>query len=65
MSVQALLQCRGDAGFAEAGFARDQHDLAVAGLGACQPAQQQVDFLVAGGIGAFGTVPFAAHAKLS
>jgi hypothetical protein len=47
------------------GSPETKHDLAVAGLGACQPAQQQVDFLVAGGIGAFGTVPFAAHAKLS
>jgi hypothetical protein len=45
--VEALLQCRGDPRLAEAGLARDQHDLAVAGLGARPAAQEQVDFLVA------------------
>ena len=47
LGVEALLQCRGDARLAEAGFARDQHDLAVARLGARPAAQQQVDLLVA------------------
>ena len=45
--MEALLQCRGDARLAEAGFARNQHDLAVAGLGARPAAQQQIDLLVA------------------
>src|SRR5882762_1411693 len=39
LGVEALLQCRNDARLADAGFARDQHDLAVAGLGA-RPAPQ-------------------------
>jgi len=42
---ESLLQCRGDAGFADTGFARNEHDLAVAGLGARPAAQQQVDLL--------------------
>jgi hypothetical protein len=47
LGTKALLQCRGDAGLAEAGFARDQHNMAVARLGACPAPQQQVDLLVA------------------
>ena len=47
LGVQAILQRRGDARLADAGFARDQHDLAVARLGARPAAQQQVDLLVA------------------
>ena len=47
LDVEALLQRRGDARLADAGFAGDQHDLAVAGLGARPAPQQQVDFLVA------------------
>jgi hypothetical protein len=46
LGLELLLQCRDDARLAEAGFARDQHDLAVARLGARPAAQQQVDFLV-------------------
>ena len=47
LGVQAFLKCRGDARLADAGLARDQHDLAVARLGARPAAQQQVDLLVA------------------
>ena len=47
LGVEALLQCRGDARLADAGLARDQHDLAVARLGARPAPQQQVDLLVA------------------
>ena len=47
LGVEALRQCRGDARLADAGFAGDQHDLAVARLGARPAAQQQVDLLVA------------------
>jgi hypothetical protein len=47
LGVEALRQRRGDARLAEAGFARDQHNLAVAGLGAGPAPQQQVDLLVA------------------
>jgi hypothetical protein len=39
LCVESLRQCRGDARLAEAGFAGDQHDLAVAFLGA-RPAAQ-------------------------
>ena len=45
--VHAILQRRGEARLADAGFARDQHDLAIAGLGTHPAAQQQVDLLVA------------------
>ncbi len=45
--MEALLQFRGNARLAEAGLAGDQHDLAVACLGARPTAQQQVDLLVA------------------
>ena len=44
---QSLLQCRNDPGFADTRFARNEHDLAVAGLGAHPAAHQQVDLLVA------------------
>jgi hypothetical protein len=47
VGVEALLQSRGDARLADAGLPGDQHDLAVARLGARPPAQQQVDLLVA------------------
>ena len=47
LGAEALRQCRSDARLADAGFARDQHDLAVARLGARPAAQQQVDLLVA------------------
>src|ERR1700731_828337 len=47
LDMETLLQCIGDARLADAGFAGDQHDLAVARLGAGPAAQQQVDFLVA------------------
>ena len=47
LAVKALRQCRGDARLADAGFAGDQHDLAVARLGARPAPQQQVDLLVA------------------
>jgi hypothetical protein len=39
LGMEALRQCRGDARLAEAGFARDQHDLAIARLGT-RPAAQ-------------------------
>jgi len=45
--MEALHQCRSDARLADAGFARDQHDLTVARLGARPAAQQQVDFIIA------------------
>ena len=45
--LEALQQCRSDARLADAGFARDQHDLAVAGFGTRPTAQQQVDLFVA------------------
>src|SRR5262249_33519511 len=45
--LEALGERREDARFADAGFARDQHDLAVASLDARPAAQQEVDFLVA------------------
>jgi len=44
---KAFFQGRGDARLTDSGFAGDEHDLAVAGLGAGPTAQQQVDFLVA------------------
>jgi hypothetical protein len=47
LGMKALLQCRGHARLAEAGFTRDQHDLAVARLDARSAPQQQVDLLVA------------------
>ena len=47
LGVEAFRQCRGDARLADAGFAGDQHDLAVARLGARPAAQQQIDLLVA------------------
>ena len=47
LGLEALRQCRGDARLADAGFAGDQHDLAVSRLGARPAAQQQVDLLVA------------------
>ena len=47
LGVKPLRQCRGEARFADAGFAGDQHDLAVACLGPRPAAQQQVDLLVA------------------
>jgi hypothetical protein len=47
LGLKPVLQCRGDARLAEAGFATDQHDLAVARLGARPAPQQQVDLLVA------------------
>jgi hypothetical protein len=47
LGLEALRQCRGDARFAETGFARDQHNLAVARHGACPTPQQQLDLLVA------------------
>ena len=47
LGMEALRQCRGDARLADAGLARDQHDLAVPRLGAGPAAQQQVDLLVA------------------
>jgi hypothetical protein len=47
LAVQALRQCCGDAGLADARFAGDQHDLAVAALGALPAPQQQLDLLVA------------------
>jgi hypothetical protein len=46
LAVQALRQCRDHARLADAGFARDQHDLTIARLGARPAPQQQVDFLV-------------------
>ena len=45
--IKAFFHGRGDPGLAEAGFARNQHDLAISPLGACPTAQQQVDLLVA------------------
>src|SRR6516225_8946678 len=45
--TQPLRQCRGEARLAESRLARDQHDLAVPGLGARPTAQQQVDLFVA------------------
>ena len=45
--MKALLQCRGEARLAEAGFAGDQHDLTVARLGALPAPQQQAYLLVA------------------
>src|SRR6516164_839738 len=47
LGPEALRQCRGDARLADSGFARNQHDLAVPGLGARPAAQQQVDLFVA------------------
>jgi hypothetical protein len=46
-TMEALCQCCGDVRLAEAGFARDQHDLTVAYLDARPAAQQQIDLLVA------------------
>jgi hypothetical protein len=40
LGVKALLQCRSEARFADAGLSGDQDDLAVAGLGALPAAQQ-------------------------
>src|SRR5215469_1472623 len=45
--VKTLFQYGGNARFAEAGFARDQHDLALPRLGARPTARQQVDLLIA------------------
>src|SRR5262249_47737221 len=47
LSLKALLQCRSEARFTQPGFARDQHNLAIAGLGAYPSPQQQVDFFIA------------------
>src|SRR6516225_12161073 len=47
LGVKALHQCRDDARLADARLAGDQHDLAVARLGARPAAQEQIDFLVA------------------
>ena len=47
LGLEALLQYRGDARFAEAGFAGDQHDLPIPCLRARPTAQQQVDLLIA------------------
>jgi len=45
--VEVLRQCRGDARFADAGFARDQHNLPVTRFGVRPAAQEQIDLLVA------------------
>jgi hypothetical protein len=42
LAVEALRQCRGEARFAEAGFARDRHDLSVPAL---VRAQRRTDFM--------------------
>jgi len=47
LAAEALCQCCGDARLADTGFPRDQHDLAIASLGARPAPQQEVDFLVA------------------
>ena len=47
LDAEALFQLRGDARLADSGFAGDQHNLAVACLGARPTPQQQVDLLVA------------------
>src|SRR6516225_8238990 len=47
LAADPLFQRRGDARLADAGLARDQHDLAVPRLGARPAAQQQVDLLIA------------------
>ena len=47
LGVKALRQCRDYARLADAGLAGDQHDLAVARLGARPAPQQQLDLLVA------------------
>jgi len=47
LGAEAFFEGCGEARLADAGFARDQHDLAVAGLGARPAPQQQVDLLVA------------------
>jgi hypothetical protein len=46
LDMKALLQSRGNARFAEAGFARNQDNLAVPRLGAFPAAHQTADFLV-------------------
>ena len=46
LGAETLLQCRRDARLADAGFAGDQHNLAVAHPGAPPAAQQQVNLLV-------------------
>jgi hypothetical protein len=48
LGVEARRQCRDKARLAEAGFAGDQHDLAIPRLGARPAAHQQVDLLVRG-----------------
>src|SRR6516165_6487339 len=47
LGAKALLQLHCDTRLADAGLARDQHDLAIARLGARPATQQQVDLLVA------------------
>ena len=47
LDVEVLVQCLSDARFAEAGFAGDEHNLAVARLCARPAPRQQVDFLIA------------------
>src|SRR5580704_2373119 len=47
LGMEAFLQRRGDARLAEAGFAGDEHDLAIPGLGARPAPHQQVDLLIA------------------
>jgi hypothetical protein len=47
LGVEPLRHYRGDSRLANAGFAGDQHDLAVTGLGARPAPQQQLDLLVA------------------
>ena len=44
--VEAPFQLRCDTRLADPGFAGDQHDLAVANLGARPAAQQQIELLV-------------------
>jgi hypothetical protein len=46
LGVEALHQCRGEARLAEAGFAGNQHDLTVTGLGTRPAPQHQVDLLL-------------------
>src|SRR6516162_6321 len=46
LAAEALLQRRGEARLADTGFAGDQHDLAVARLGARPAAQQYIELLV-------------------
>ncbi len=46
LGVEAPHQCRGEARLAEAGFAGNQHDLTVTGLGTRPAPQHQVDLLL-------------------